>query len=67
MIEVVPVDRADIVKAQLFEQRAAGHHAAARIPRRGDGAPRTRELLDDRLCPMSRSDRYGRDDSSRER
>jgi hypothetical protein len=28
MVEIVTVDRADIVKAQLLEQRAPGRHAA---------------------------------------
>ena len=31
MVEVVTVDRADIVEAELFEQRAAVHHEAAGI------------------------------------
>jgi hypothetical protein len=28
LVQIVPVDRADIIEAQLFEQRAAHHHAA---------------------------------------
>ena len=28
MVEIVPVDRADIVEAELLEQRAAGQEAA---------------------------------------
>ena len=37
MIEAVAVDRADIIEAELLEQRAAGHHAA-RIFFRAPGA-----------------------------
>ena len=37
MIEIVSVDRADIIEAELFEHRAAGHHAA-RIFLRAQGA-----------------------------
>ena len=31
MVEIVPVDRTDIVEAQLVEQRAAGHEAAREL------------------------------------
>ena len=27
-LDVMPVDRADIIEAELLEERAAGHHAA---------------------------------------
>jgi hypothetical protein len=31
VLQIVPVDRADIVEAELLEERAAGHHAARKL------------------------------------
>ena len=46
MVEIVPVDRTDIVEAELVEQRAAGHEAARELL----GAPRRHlERLGQRL------------------
>ena len=38
MVEIVPVDRADIVEAEFLEQRAAGQEAARVLLGAGDGA-----------------------------
>ncbi len=38
VLEIVPVDRADIVEAELLEQRAAGDEAARVLDPAGDGA-----------------------------
>ena len=38
MVEIVPVDRADIVEAEFLEQRAAGHEAAGVLDGAGDRA-----------------------------
>ena len=38
MVEIVPVDRADIVEAELLEQRAAGDEAARVLHGAGDRA-----------------------------
>ena len=38
MVEIVPVDRADIVEAEFLEQRAARQEAARVLHGAGDGA-----------------------------
>ena len=67
VIEVVPVDRADIVETQLLEQCPAGQQAARELV----GAPgrlleRAREAAR-HLAHQSRSDRKGREEMSRDR
>jgi len=37
VIQIVPVDRADVIEAQFFEQSPAGHHAAGEFFRLADG------------------------------
>ena len=58
MIEIMSVDRPDIVEAEFLEQRAAGHHAAGIFL----GARRLIAVMKRGSCsanclPISRSDR----------
>ena len=54
LIEVVAVDRADVVEAELLEQRAAGHHAAGEFlgAQRAD-FQRLRQLLGELLADLA--------------
>ena len=69
MVEIMPVDRADIVEAQFLEQRAAHRHAAGEfvglargVRAAGAGRRRGEALGAGRAVP-----RNGRDDTSRAR
>ena len=50
VIEIVPVNRADVVEAQLFEQRPAGHHAAGEFLGLADGVVQAAAHLLDRAA-----------------
>jgi hypothetical protein len=67
LVQVVPVDRADVVEAQFLEQRAAHGHAAGKlVGLLGGLVQRARQRRDRRLA-ISRSSRNGRDETSRAR
>ncbi len=67
VIEVVAVDRADIVEAQFLEQRAAGHHAAGEFLGLADGVVQAAaHLLDRAARKAADAEIFGRRDHPRE-
>ena len=54
MIEIMAVDRPDIIEAEFLEQRAAGDIAARMFDRAGDGAiPALRQMLGELLADIA--------------
>jgi hypothetical protein len=67
LVQVVPVDRADVVEAQLLEQRAAHRHAAGELVGLARGlVQRARQLARQPLGQIAQFQER-RDDTSRAR